>query len=78
MNVNASFSHDSRCGEGTTISPGCNIAGRCSLGARVFLGIGAILLPDVTLGDDVFVAAGACVTQSFEAGRLMGVPAKRR
>lgn len=75
VNVNASLSHDGRYGTGTTICPGCHVAGYCSFGERVFLGIGASVVPHVNLGDDVFVAAGACVTKSFERGRVMGVPA---
>ena len=75
VNVASSVSHDCSLGEGTTVSPGVTIAGRVSLGREVFVGVGAKILPDVRLGDGVFVAAGAVVTRSFEAGRVIGVPA---
>lgn len=75
VNVGSSINHDNHIGDGTTISPGCLLAGRVQIGRAVFLGVGSVLIPDVKLGDNVFVAAGATVTKSFESGRLMGVPA---
>lgn len=75
LNVGASINHDNRIGAFSTICPGCRLAGRVTIGKHVFIGTGALLIPDVSLGDNVYVAAGATVTQSFESGRLMGVPA---
>lgn len=76
VNINSSISHDGIVGDFATISPGCHIAGWCHVGRGAFIGTGASLVPRVKLGDaGVFVAAGAVVTQSFEMGRVMGVPA---
>ena len=75
LNVGASINHDNRIGAFSTICPGCRLAGRVTIGKYVFVGTGALLIPDVSLGDNVYVAAGATVTRSFAAGRLMGVPA---
>ena len=75
INVGASVNHDNWIGAGSTICPGVRLAGRVKIGRCVFVGTGASLIPGVHLGDNVFVAAGAVVTKSFDNGRLMGVPA---
>ncbi len=48
------------------------------LGQKCWIGMNAILLPGVVLGDHTVVAAGAVVTQSFPEGHcvLGGTPAK--
>jgi len=47
------------------------------IGCRCWIGVNAVILPGVELGDDVIVAAGSVVTKSFKTGSLiMGVPAK--
>jgi acetyltransferase-like isoleucine patch superfamily enzyme len=48
------------------------------VGARAFIGGGAILLPGVYVGEEAVVAAGAVVTRDVEEGhRVQGVPARR-
>lgn len=48
------------------------------LGPRCWIGMNAVILPGVVLGENTVVAAGAVVTQSFPAGHavIAGVPAK--
>jgi carbonic anhydrase/acetyltransferase-like protein (isoleucine patch superfamily) len=51
----------------------------CTLGNRVLVGMGAIILNNAVIGDDCLVGAGALVTEgkSFPAGSLIiGSPAK--
>lgn len=51
--------------------------GRVTIGNRVFIGAGAIVLPGVTIGDDAVVGAGAVVTKDIPAGEVhAGNPAK--
>lgn len=48
-----------------------------TLGADVWIGGGAILLPGVTIGDGAIVGAGAVVARDVAAGtRVAGVPAR--
>lgn len=76
LNVNASISHDCRIGDFATLSPGCSVAGRCEIGQGAFLGVHTSVIPDVKIGDGCFVAAGAVVTCSTSAPRVMGCPAR--
>lgn len=49
------------------------------IGANVWIGGGAIVLPGVTIGDDAVVGAGAVVTRDVRAGvTVVGNPAKER
>jgi len=52
---------------------------RCEtkIGARCFIGVNAIIMPGVTIGDEVVVGAGAVVTRDVESGTLVaGNPAR--
>ncbi|MBS4218994.1 acyltransferase [Bacillus sp. FJAT-49711] len=48
------------------------------IGEKCWIGMNAVILPGVKLGDNTVVAAGAVVTKSFEEGNCIvgGVPAK--
>ena len=51
----------------------------CTIGSRVLLGMGAIVLDDAVIGDDCVIGAGSLVTQKMQvpAGSLVyGSPAK--
>lgn len=54
------------------------IPGKISIGKYCWLGMNAVILPDVELGDFTVVAAGSVVTKSFTEGYcvIAGVPAK--
>lgn len=50
-----------------------------SIGANVWIGAGAILLPGVTVGDDALIGAGAVVTRDVpEGATVVGNPARAR
>jgi acetyltransferase-like isoleucine patch superfamily enzyme len=52
-------------------------AKRIEIGRDVWIGMGAIILPGVTLGDGSIVSAGAVVTSDVGAGTVVsGVPAR--
>jgi acetyltransferase-like isoleucine patch superfamily enzyme len=47
------------------------------IGNRVHIGLGAILLPGITIGDDAVIGAGSIVTKDIPAAKLaFGQPAK--
>ena len=50
-----------------------------TIGANVWIGAGAIVLPGVTIGDDAIVGAGSIVTRDVPAGAtVVGNPARER
>jgi sugar O-acyltransferase (sialic acid O-acetyltransferase NeuD family) len=72
----AFVSHHVHVEAGATLSPGVTLGGRCRVGRRAFLGLGAIVLPDRTIGDDAVVGAGAVVIHDVAPGAMVaGSPA---
>lgn len=51
--------------------------GKITIGSRVFIGACSIILPGVTIGDNVIIAAGAVVNKDVPSNSIVGgVPAK--
>lgn len=51
---------------------------RVTIGDRVFIGAGSIVMPGVTIGSDVIVGAGSLVTKDIPAGEVWaGNPAQK-
>jgi maltose O-acetyltransferase len=79
-------------GDQTTIGPGVTIlahdaspklrtgysaVGRVEIGARVFVGANAVILPGVAIGDDAIVGAGSVVRHDVAPGTVVtGNPAE--
>jgi maltose O-acetyltransferase len=50
-----------------------------TIGANVWIGAGAIILPGITIGDDAIVGAGSLVTRDVAGGvTVVGSPARER
>jgi acetyltransferase-like isoleucine patch superfamily enzyme len=48
-----------------------------SIGESAFIGLGAVIIGGVVIGDGAYVAAGSVVTKDASPGRLyMGAPAR--
>ncbi|MDP1915411.1 MAG: gamma carbonic anhydrase family protein [Myxococcales bacterium] len=80
-----SIAHATRDVSKTTVGPDCTVGHRvilhgCTIGARVLVGMGSIVLDNVVVGDDCFIAAGSLLTPGkvYEARSfIMGSPAKK-
>jgi maltose O-acetyltransferase len=56
---------------------GYSRVGRVDIGRRVYIGVGAILLPGVRIGDDAIVGAGSVVTRDVPSRTVVaGNPAQ--
>ncbi|HEY9760144.1 MAG TPA: sugar O-acetyltransferase [Oculatellaceae cyanobacterium] len=54
-----------------------NLAVDVKIGARTWIGAGAVIQPGVTIGEDVVIMANAVVTKDVPSGQIWGgVPAK--
>lgn len=73
-----------RFGDQVTVMHGVTFAmdgvdhdARATVGDRVFIGTGVVVMGGVTIGDDATIAAGAVVTKDVRPGTTVGgVPAK--
>jgi len=54
-----------------------DLFGKIKIKDNVFIGLDSIILPGITLGNNIIVAAGSVVTKSFDGNQIIGgVPAK--
>jgi sugar O-acyltransferase (sialic acid O-acetyltransferase NeuD family) len=82
INLDCTIGHDVIMGDYTTLAPGAHVSGWVHFGRRVYVGTGAVIINGtqdrpLTIGDDVVIGAGACVTKPIESGlTVVGVPAR--
>jgi sugar O-acyltransferase (sialic acid O-acetyltransferase NeuD family) len=65
VNTLSSVDHDCRIGDYCQITAGVTLGGGVTLGSNCLLGIKSAIIPNMTLGNDVQVMAGALVAGSF-------------
>lgn len=78
VNHGAVVDHDVEVGAFSHIAPHATLGGRSRVGKRVFIGAGAVLLPAVSVADDIIVGAGSVVLSNLtHAGTYAGSPARK-
>ena len=78
INTSASVDHDCIIGDFCHIAPGCHIAGGVQIGNEVFLGIGSVVIPCLSIVSNTVIGAGATVIESIDdAGVYVGTPARK-
>lgn len=75
ISFNSSVGHHSRIGENGVICPGCRIGGDVMIGRNFFSGLGAIVVPQKKIADNVQISAGSLVASHIKDG--MTVMAER-
>lgn len=76
IHTGATIDHDNYIADGANIGPGCHTAGRVKIGIDSFLGTGTVVIPDITIEDNVETAAGTVVIRNLKSNtRYKGVPA---
>ncbi|MDF2667930.1 MAG: transferase [Paenibacillus sp.] len=77
INKSVSIGHNSVLMDCSQAAHGVRIGGFSCLKPRAFIGLGASLLPHITVGEDAIVGAGAVVTRHVDNNQtVVGVPAK--
>ncbi|HET7235932.1 MAG TPA: acetyltransferase [Actinomycetota bacterium] len=76
VNLDCSIGHDTVIEDFVTLSPGCHLSGRTSIGRGAFLGTGVVTVEGKTIGREAIVGAGAVVVKDIPEGvTAVGVPA---
>jgi sugar O-acyltransferase (sialic acid O-acetyltransferase NeuD family) len=76
INTGSAIGHDAVLGDYSTLYPNTEVCGDCTLGTDCVLGIGAFVLPGVSIASGTRVSAGSIVWSSFEEPALLtGNPA---
>ena len=71
------LTHDGGVWVTEEMQPQVNRFGRIRIGSRCFIGVRAILLPGIEIGDHCVVGAGAVVTRDVPSGSVVaGIPAR--
>ncbi len=77
LNASVTIAHDTTVGPHTFCGPAVAVAGFTRIGSRVFLGIGTVVIDNVTVHEGARTAGGAVVTTDIPPGVCVGgVPAK--
>ena len=78
VNTRSIIEHEVQVGDFVQIGPAAVIGGRATLGERSFIGMGAVVMDQVSVAPDCIVGAGAVVVRSLEEpGTYVGVPARK-
>lgn len=77
VNTAATVGHDCVIEDGAHIAPGANLCGGVHIGARTWVGAGAVVAPGVRIGRDVMVGAGTVVLRDVPDGAtIVGNPGR--
>ena len=77
INTSASVDHDCRIGDFCHIAPGCHLAGGVHIHNLTFIGVGAAVIPNISIASNTVVGAGASVVNDVAySGTYIGVPAR--
>jgi UDP-3-O-[3-hydroxymyristoyl] glucosamine N-acyltransferase len=69
--------HNAHIGRESILTAHCVIGGSAKLGKRVWVGLGAQIKNQITVGDDAVIGMGAIVVKDVPAGvTVVGNPAK--
>jgi sugar O-acyltransferase (sialic acid O-acetyltransferase NeuD family) len=77
LNLSCTVGHDTVIGNYSSFMPTVNISGEVEIGECVFVGTGAKIINQVTIGSNTTIGAGAVVTSNIpEYCTAVGIPAK--
>lgn len=77
INNGAIVDHDCIVSEYVNICPNVSIAGHTQIGRKTFIGVGASIIDEIVVGDNVIIGAGSVVIHDIDSNATaVGVPAK--
>lgn len=77
VNTASCLEHEGTMADFSSLASGAITAGRVSIGARAFVGLGALILQGISIGADTVIGAGAVVVTAIEPGVVaFGTPCR--
>ena len=77
LNIGCVVAHDSFIGKHSFLSPTVKIAGFVKVHEKVNLGIGTVLIDNITISDNIRTGAGSVVVNNlYDKGLYVGIPAR--
>ena len=77
VNTGATIDHDCHIEAGAHIAPQCALAGNVKVGPQALLGIGTLVIPEITIGEHATIGAGSTVISDIPPSVLaLGHPAR--
>lgn len=77
INNGAIVDHENVIGDHVHIAPGCSLAGRVTVKRGTLIGIGSVITPYLTIGENVTIGAGSVVLEDIPDNVIAaGTPAK--
>jgi len=78
INTGATIDHDNVLEDDVHVSPGVHLAGTVFVGQYTWIGIGAVVINNVSIAQDIVVGAGAAVIHDLvQSGTYIGIPARK-
>lgn len=77
LNLQCTIGHDTKIGSFSSLMPAVNISGEVNIDDCVYIGTGAKVINQVTIGENSIIGAGAIVTKSIPSNcTALGMPAR--
>lgn len=77
LNLSCTVGHDTNIGDYSSFMPTVNISGEVNIEKGVYVGTGAKIINQLSIGESTIVGAGAVVSKSLPANcTAVGIPAK--
>ena len=78
INTGALIEHEASIGDFCHVSTNAVVNGQTKVGRRSFIGSNCVIANNISLPDNIIVAAGACVLRSpVKTGTYIGNPARK-
>ncbi|KAB0472184.1 acetyltransferase [Ralstonia insidiosa] len=76
INTGVTVDHDCHLAAGVHVCPGAHLSGGVTVGARSWIGVGAVVRQGISIGADTMIGAGAVIVKAVGDGLTMvGFPA---
>lgn len=77
LNLNCTVGHDTKIGEYCSFMPAVNVSGEVVIEDNVYIGTGAKIINQLSIGQNTIIGAGAVVSKSLPPDcTAVGIPAK--